>query len=118
MQSGHVAWQRQIGVRTGTYVIVVDDDIDIFNSDDVIWAISTRSEPENIDILRRCWSGPLDPVIPKERKGFNSRAIIDATRPYEWKDRFPAVNAVSDAFKAELDNKYASLIKEVLGRTR
>jgi hypothetical protein len=44
------------------------------------------------------------------RQGFNSRAIIDATRPYEWKDQFPAVNAVSDEFKAELDRKYASLI--------
>ena len=57
-------------------------------------------------------------MIPKERKGFNSRTIIDATRPYEWKDQFPAVNAVSDDFKAELDRKFASLIKEVLGRAR
>jgi 4-hydroxy-3-polyprenylbenzoate decarboxylase len=95
--------------------LAVDDDIDIYNPDDVIWAMSTRSEPENIEILRRCWSGPLDPVIPRERKGFNSRAIIDATRPFEWRDKFPAVNAVSDDFKAELDRKYASLLKDVLG---
>jgi hypothetical protein len=74
----------------------------------------TRSEPENIDILRRCWSGPLDPAIPKDRKGFNSRAIIDATRPYEWKDQFPPVNAVSDRLKAELDTKYAALLKDIL----
>ena len=97
-------------------MVVVDDDIDIYNPDDVIWAMSTRSEPENIDIIRRCWSGPLDPVIPKERKGFNSRAIIDATRPFEWRDKFPAVNAVSDEFKDQLDKKYASLLKEVLQR--
>ena len=78
--------------------------------------MSTRSEPENIDIIRRAWSGPLDPAIPKERKGFNSRAIIDATRPYEWRDKFPAVNAVSEEFKNQLDKKYASLLKEVLQR--
>ena len=64
----------------------------------------------------RAWSGPLDPVIPRERKGFNSRAIIDATRPFEWRDKFPAVNAVSDEFKDRLDEKYASVLKEVLQR--
>ena len=52
----------------------------------------TRCEPEaDIDILRRCWSGPLDPVIHPTKKGFNSRAIIDATRPYEWIKDFPPV---------------------------
>ena len=28
-------------------------------------------------------------LIPPEERGFNSRAIIDACRPYEWRDRFP-----------------------------
>ncbi|MGE5818506.1 MAG: UbiD family decarboxylase [Deltaproteobacteria bacterium] len=115
-QAALVASQCRPGAYLGRYVVVVDEDIDIYNSDDVIWAISTRSEPENIDILRRCWSGPLDPAIPRERKGFNSRAIIDATRPYEWRDKFPPVNAVSDEFKSELDKKYASLLQEVLQR--
>ena len=55
-------------------------------------------------------------MIPKDRKGFNSRAIIDATRPFEWRDKFPAVNAVSDEFKDQLDKKYAALLKEVLQR--
>jgi len=115
-QAALIASQCRPGAYLGRYVIVVDEDIDIYNPDEVIWALSTRSEPENIDILRRCWSGPRDPAIPKERKGFNSRAIIDATRPYEWRDQFPPVNAVSDEFKSELDKKYAALIKEVLGR--
>ena len=58
----------------------------------MIWAMSSRCEPEaDIDILRRCWSGPLDPVIHPTKKGFNSRAIIDATRPYEWIKDFPPV---------------------------
>jgi 4-hydroxy-3-polyprenylbenzoate decarboxylase len=73
-------------------VVVVDDDIDPSNTDDMIWAMSSRCEPEtDIDILRRCWSGPLDPVIHPTKKGFNSRAIIDATRPYEWMKDFPPV---------------------------
>jgi UbiD family decarboxylase len=115
-QAALMASQCRPGAYLGRYVIVVDDDIDIYNPDDVIWAIATRSEPENIDILKRCWSGPLDPAIPRERKGFNSRAIIDATRPYEWRDKFPPVNAVSESFKAELQTKYAALLGEMTGR--
>jgi len=42
-------------------------------------------------LRRSCWSGPLDPVIQVGKKGFNSRAIIDATRPYEWMKDFPPV---------------------------
>jgi UbiD family decarboxylase len=115
-QAAVIASQCRAGAYLGRYVIVVDEDVDIYNPDDVIWAIATRSEPENIDIIRRAWSGPLDPAIPRERKGLNSRAIIDATRPYEWRDKFPAVNAVSTDLKADLDRRYASLLKEVLQR--
>jgi 4-hydroxy-3-polyprenylbenzoate decarboxylase len=115
-QAALIASQCRPGAYLGRYVVVVDDDIDIYNPDDVIWAIATRSEPENIDIIRRAWSGPLDPAIPPERKGFNSRAIIDATRLYEWRDKFPAVNAVSDELKQQLDKKYAALLQQVLRR--
>jgi len=93
-------------------VIVVDEDIDPSNLFDVIWAMSTRCEvSEDIDILRKCWSGPLDPVIPKGRKGFNSRAVIDACRPYDWKDEFPPVAECSK----ELRDKTYSKWKDVLG---
>jgi hypothetical protein len=34
-----------------------------------------------VEIFRRCWSGPLDPIIPAEKKGFNSKMIMDACRP-------------------------------------
>ena len=53
--------------------------------------VPAANRNEDIDILRRCWSGPLDPVIQVGKKGFNSRAIIDATRPYEWMKDFPPV---------------------------
>jgi 4-hydroxy-3-polyprenylbenzoate decarboxylase len=91
-QAAIVASQCHAGAYLGRFVVVVDDDIDPSNTDDMIWAMSSRCEPEqDIDILRRCWSGPLDPVIHPTKKGFNSRAIIDATRPYEWMKDFPPV---------------------------
>ena len=56
----------------------------------------SRADPvDSADIIRRCWSGPLDPIIPKERKGFSSRMIIDACRPFEWRDKFPSAAHIS-----------------------
>ena len=65
-QAAMIASQCRSGAYLGRYVIVVDEDIDITNTEEVIWAISSRSDPvDSIEILRRCWSGPLDPRIPR-----------------------------------------------------
>ena len=80
-QAGFVASQVHAGAYLGRYVIVVDDDIDPTKTFDVLWALATRSDPvDSIDILRRCWSGPLDPRIRPGQKGFNSRAISKTCR--------------------------------------
>ena len=87
---------------------MVDDDIDPTNLSEVLWAVCARSDPAvDIEIVRRCWSGPLDPIIPKDKKGFNSRAIIDATRPYEWKDTFPPVSRSSRELRERILSKWA-----------
>jgi UbiD family decarboxylase len=96
-QTLHVAAQCRAGAYAGRYTIVVDDDIDPSDLQEVIWAVCTRSDPAtSIDIIRRSWSTPLDPRIPPERKAAkdftNSRALIDATRPWEWREQFPPVN--------------------------
>jgi UbiD family decarboxylase len=89
-QAGHVASQCRTGAYLGRITVVVDDDIDVTDLNEVIWAVCTRSDPErSIDIIHRAWSGPLDPAIEPGKKGFNSRLVIDATRPWEWRDRFP-----------------------------
>jgi len=110
-QVGHLAAQVRSGAYIGRYVIVVDEDIDPTDTDQVLWALSTRSDPESsIDIVRRCWSGPLDPIIPKNQKGFSSRAVIDACRPYEWKDEFPPVVGASPEEAARVRAKYAQIL--------
>ena len=93
----HVASQCHTGGYAGKYAVVVDDDIDPSDLEEVMWAVCTRSDPaESIDIVRRAWSTPLDPrLTPSQRAAgdfTNSRALIDATRPFEWRDRFPPVN--------------------------
>lgn len=110
-QAAMVAAQCRAGGYMGRYVIVVDDDVNIFDTDDVIWALCTRSEPEHsIDIIRRCWSGPLDPMLPADAKGLNSRAVIEATRPYEWKGKFPPVSTISQELREKMVEKWRKVI--------
>src|SRR5713226_5724985 len=45
-QAGLVASYCHAGAYLGRYVIVVDDDIDVTNTNDVLWALCTRSDPE------------------------------------------------------------------------
>jgi UbiD family decarboxylase len=116
-QAALMAGQCHAGAYLGRYVVVVDDDIDITNLNEVVWAMCTRCNPEDsIDILRRTWSGPLDPIIPREKKGFNSRAIIDATRPFEWKDQFPAVSKVDQKTHDEVSAKWKAELGRVTKR--
>ena len=100
--AGHATQALMVAGQTGAaayiarLVVVVDPDIDIYNMDDVLWAIMTRCDPDrDITIIKRAWSGPLDPAIHPDERGFNSRLLIDATKPWEWKDRFaePVVTA-------------------------
>ncbi|MBI2371895.1 MAG: UbiD family decarboxylase [Deltaproteobacteria bacterium] len=110
-QAAVLAAQCRAGAYLGRYIIVVDDDIDPSDTDAVLWALSTRSDPKgDIDILDRCWSGPLDPIIPPGQKGFSSRAIIDATRPYEWKDAFPPVVGISPERAEQVRRKWGKAL--------
>ncbi len=97
----------------GRYVIVVDDDIDPSNINDVLWAMCTRSDPEkDIDIIRRTWSSPLDPMIRKPAESFfNSRAIIDACKPYEWFNEFPTAIEINPALEDKVTKKWGDLFQ-------
>ncbi len=113
-QAGHVACQCHVGAYAGKYVIVTDEDVDVSDLEELIWAMLTRSDPaSSIDIVNGAWSTPLDPRIPpwEKEKGntTNSRAIIDACRPFHWKDRFPPVNAPSPELARESREKWGWL---------
>jgi 4-hydroxy-3-polyprenylbenzoate decarboxylase len=95
-QAATVASQVGGVAYLGRYTVVVDDDVDIYDMDDVWWAILTRMDPDrDVQIYRRGWAGPLDQATEPGQRGLNSRMIIDATRPWEWRERFadPVVTA-------------------------
>ncbi len=115
-QAGHVACQCHVGAYAGKYVIVVDEDIDVSNLDELVWAMLTRSDPaSSIDIVHGAWSTPLDPRITPEDKAkgnfTNSRAIIDACRPFHWRDKFPRVNAPSPPVAKKAKEKFGYLLE-------
>jgi 4-hydroxy-3-polyprenylbenzoate decarboxylase len=115
-QVGHAVYASSIANYCGRYVIVVDEDIDVTDLNDVMWAVLTRSDPAtSIDIVPRATSTPLDPRIPPEakRRGelFNSRAIIDATRPFEWKHEFSKAVRPSLEYQQESMRKFGYLFE-------
>ncbi|MCC7086221.1 MAG: UbiD family decarboxylase [Pirellulales bacterium] len=116
-QAGHVAAQCQVGGYAGRYVVVVDDDIDVSDLNELIWAMLTRSDPAtSIDIINNAWSSAIDPRLPpekRERGDFTmSRAIIDACRPFYWRARFPKVNMPSREVIDETRKRFGWILDE------
>jgi 4-hydroxy-3-polyprenylbenzoate decarboxylase len=108
-QAAMLAANCHAGNYAGRWVVVVDDDIDPSNIFDVIWAMSTRCDPpEDTQFIRRAWSTPLDPLL-RAPPYHNNRGIIDACRPYGWKDEFPQVAEASPGLKETVRTKWPHL---------
>jgi UbiD family decarboxylase len=100
----------------GRVVVVVDEDIDPSNMNDVMWAIATRCEPaESVDIIRNGWSSSLDPRIAPSDKArgvtSNSKIILDATRPYAWREDFPKPSALSIDEARAIEEKWLGVLR-------
>jgi len=112
-QAGMLAASCQSGSYLGRFVIVVDDDIDPTDLFEVMWAVCTRCDPvEDIDFIRRHWSGPLDPRIPRG-SAHNSRAVIDACRPFEMLKQYPPVVRASPELRSKVEAKFAELLARI-----
>lgn len=128
MYAGHAT---QVGLMAsqatggfGRYVVVVDEDIDPSNLSQVVWAMATRSNPEHsIHIVSHCPSNSADTMIsPEEKRKFKvppkplygSRCVIDACRPFTWKEEFYPVARVNSEYRSHLLSKWEPLFKELL----
>jgi 4-hydroxy-3-polyprenylbenzoate decarboxylase len=112
-QAGLLAASCQSGSYLGRFVVVVEDDIDLTNMFDVLWAMSTRCDPvEDIEIIKNAWSGPLDPRIP-HGENRNSRALIMAVRPFQWISKFPPVAEASAELRTAVEAKYVDVLGDL-----
>ena len=117
---GH-AMRAALGALGGTggyhtrFVILVDEDVDPHNLGEVFEAMGSRCDPgTSIDINRRIWSSRVDPRLEPEKvaKGdyTASVAIIDATRPYHWKEHFPEKVGISSELRQKMEEKWSELL--------
>lgn len=77
------------------HVFLVDEDVDIFDSNDVLWALNTRYQG---DVDTVCIPGvrchPLDPSQSPEfspsilDRGISCKTVFDCTVPFKLKDKF------------------------------
>jgi UbiD family decarboxylase len=62
-------------------VIVVDDDIDVFDESDVLWAVATRMQADrDLVVISGSLGAMLDPSA--DERGVTAKLGIDATRPF------------------------------------
>lgn len=64
------------------HVVVVDADIDIYNEEEVMWAVATRVQADqDVDIIKNVKGNTLDPS--QTDNIMTAKMIIDATRPLQ-----------------------------------
>lgn len=122
MYPGHVKQAALIAAGTykgatvvGRFIIVVDDDIDPTNMTEVLWALGTRCDPKTqIDFVSNRLSLASDPRLePEKRKAGDftcSTAIIDACRPWAWRDQFPKTTKTAPEVMEQVRQKWGSLL--------
>ncbi len=93
-QTGHIASQCHAGAYAGKWVVVTDEDIDVTNLEELIWAALMCCDPATeMDIIKSAWTSNADPRLHPDDKAkgnvTNSRLIIDATKPFHWREHFP-----------------------------
>ncbi|MFQ5999244.1 MAG: UbiD family decarboxylase [Candidatus Bathyarchaeia archaeon] len=89
------------------HVIVVDTDIDVFNLEEVEWAIATRFQAnEDLIIIPNARGSTLDPSADQET-GLTTKLGIDATRPLtKSQEKF-------ERAKIPINKRIAEIIEEM-----
>jgi 4-hydroxy-3-polyprenylbenzoate decarboxylase len=107
----------------GKNVIVVDDDIDIYDFEAIEWAIAYRFNPGEGDltVVEGTPGSPIDPAVPIEDRNFKrfgagiwNRMLIDATKNWKYTpqeqyggDIYPPVGFTIDKeTRALIDKKW------------
>jgi 4-hydroxy-3-polyprenylbenzoate decarboxylase len=116
-QAGLVGGQIAATVYGGRFVVVVDHDVDVFDLDEVLWALATRCDPaRDSQVVTGAWSSRLDLAVPRDERGRNSRLILDATRPWERRAEFPEPTRTRERTRA-IRERWGWLTEQAKERT-
>ena len=101
-----------ISTEMGAYglktVIVVDDDIDPWDIPRVMYALSFRFQPNRSQVIKRGRSTPLDPSLPINAREITGRLLLDATIPYDWKEKPIPIELDSEMVK-KIESRWSEL---------
>ena len=90
------------------YVICVDDDIDIYNLTDVMWAVATRCDPKD-DVVQV--NGTMTSWLDPSSGGLTGKVMFDATKKVGFRGALPV-------YPAEAVDRARKLIAEGMARLR
>ena len=91
-------------------VILVDDYVDPFDLNQVMWALSTRVRPDkDVKVIPNCAGMPLNPS--EEVAGMTAKLIIDATTPVDPEPLTRSVELLKDPAKTV---EYAKIIADLM----
>ncbi len=113
---GHLVVSSSLGGHS-KYIIIVDDDIDPFDINQVIWAMSSRSDPAaSIDVIKNIPTSPLDPIAEKIRVdtktyAFSNTVVIYAVKPFEKliRNEFPLEVKLNSELTEKITKKWSEL---------
>lgn len=93
------------------YYVAVDEDIDPTNLEEVVWAMCTRVDPSrDTEVINGAWTSGLDPRVPpaarEQGELLSGRLLIDATRPFAWRDEFPVPNRFDRATRQRVIKRW------------
>ena len=74
-------------------VIAIDSDVDIYNPEDVMWAMSTRFDPDRDTIMIKDARG--HELNPMTNNGVGTKMGIDATAPFPKQYNFKRARTAS-----------------------
>jgi len=100
------------------YYVAVDEDIDPTNLEEVLWAMCTRVDPATaVDIIHSAWTADLDPRLSPSKRAAGDltvgRMLINACRPYTWRDQFPKTNVFNASERKLVATKWREILASV-----
>ncbi|MBI2854460.1 MAG: UbiD family decarboxylase [Chloroflexi bacterium] len=105
-QIGHAFAAARMGVYN---TFVVEDDVDVFNMQEVIHAFASKCHPKrNVHIYGEAIEpSPLNPFISQEERKWHmgAKAIYDCTWPIDWEGAVPSRVSFREMYPKDIQDK-------------